>query len=94
MKRCLTLILLSFLLSACVKTCPPPRAPLSLPHPEPLKMKPLEWYVIAKGPLQGRPMFALTEEGYKSLAENVRDATTFIKLQRVIIEKYKQYYEK
>ena len=74
------------------------RAPLDLPYPAPLSMKPVEWSVLPHN-LTGTqkdktvPFIALTEDGYKNLAENFRNATNFIGLQHKIIEKYKSYYE-
>jgi hypothetical protein len=74
------------------------RSPLNLPYPEPLIMRPVEWSVIPDN-LTGTqkdktvPFIALTEDGYKNLAENFRNTTNFIGLQHKIIEKYKSYYE-
>jgi hypothetical protein len=84
--------------TGCAQTQKIGRSPLNLPHPEPLTMKPVEWSIIPDN-LTGTqkdktvPFIALTEDGYKNLAENFRNATNFIGLQRKVIEKYKNYYE-
>lgn len=87
-----------------VVTKPIEKTPLSLPDPTPLRTKPIEWIVVttenheevfkrleAKG--NQLVLFALTEEGYQQLAITMGEIKNLINTQRIIIGKYKEYYE-
>lgn len=95
-KRFLSYIFLISILSGCVASAPSNRSKLDIPFPAPLELRPVEWHVLPQPEGSNdkkEPFIALTEDGYKNLSENVREATNFIRLQRIIIEKYKKYYE-
>jgi hypothetical protein len=87
-----------------VVTKPIERTPLALPDPSPLRTKPIEWIIIttdnheevfkrleSKG--QQLVLFALTDEGYQQLAITMSEIRNLINTQRIIIGKYKEYYE-
>lgn len=97
MKRFILSIAACAVITGCGVAGAPARARLDLQHPAPLKLKPIKWHVLEPTQATDKggkpPIIALTEDDYKNLAENVRDITTFIKIQRFIIEKYKNYYE-
>lgn len=91
-------MLLAAIVAFCVGCAPAQRAArsrLDLPYPAPLKMRPVRWHVIPQPKDSGKsaPFIALTEDGYKNLSQNFRDATNFIGIQRRMIESYKRYYE-
>lgn len=81
-----------------------PRTPLNLPEPRSLKPTAPEWIVITpensaavfqKLQQQNRDqvLFAITDDGYEALAVDTAEIRNFIQQQRVIIQKYKDYYE-
>ena len=80
------------------------RTPLNLKQPDPLKARELEWIVIT--PENSQEMwkrlkdsntdvvvFALTDDGYETLALTMAELRNIIAQQRSIILKYKEYYE-
>lgn len=87
-----------------VVTKPLDRTPLAIDLPEPLKLDPLQWVVITpanqeevfkKLEAEGSDLavFALTPDGYQSLAVTIAGLRNLISTQRNIILKYKEYYE-
>ena len=73
-------------------------------QPAPIKTKPFQWVVITPqnveevfAKMQERNenlvLFALADDGYKSLALNIAEARNFMNTQRETILKYKEYYE-
>lgn len=72
--------------------------------PEPLDVRPIEWMVVTPSnaeavfrSLQAKGdnvvVFAMTEDGYKSLALTWAEVRNLVANQRSIIVKYKDYYE-
>lgn len=77
---------------------------LALLQPTPIKTKPFQWIVITPQnaeevfvKMQERNenlvLFALTDDGYKSLSLNIAEVRNFMNTQREQILKYKEYYE-
>lgn len=81
-------------LTGCV-TAPPARAPLNLPQPAPLSLRPVKWIVHPVEQKDGKivVMFSLTDAGYKNLSLNVQDIIQYLTVQRLILDEYRQYYE-
>lgn len=80
------------------------RTPLNLRDPKPIKMQDVTWVVVtpenidevwAKLEESGtdQVLFGLTDEGYESLAINMANIRNLVNEQRIIIMKYKEYYE-
>jgi len=80
------------------------RTPLNLADPNPLAPLPLDWIVITPenaddvwAKLQENDtdlvLIALTDEGYESLAITMAEIRNHIAQQRMIIIKYREYYE-
>lgn len=80
------------------------RVPLNLPAPTPLKMSPPKWIVVTPNnaskvwkDLQDKKvdlvLFALTDDGYESLAMDMLSLRNFIEQQRQVLQEYKKYYE-
>ncbi len=87
-----------------VVTKPLDKTPLNIKLPDPIKTNPLEWVVVTpenaeqifkqleeKG--QNKALFAMTPDGYQSLAYTIADLRNLISTQRQIILKYREYYE-
>lgn len=87
-----------------IMTKPAEKTPLDLPMPEPLKPRPFNWVVVtpenaeeifrqmeARG--QTPVLLALTDDGYQQLAISMADIRNLIAQQRLMIIKYKEYYE-
>jgi hypothetical protein len=85
----------TILLSGCTEMFEANRAPLDLPNPEPLALRPVKWSVVPLEEKDGTVvvLFALNEKGYKSLSLNIQDILTYMTLQKQILEEYRQYYE-
>jgi hypothetical protein len=77
---------------------------LDVPLPDPLKLKPMQWVVITPANQEevfaqleadgvDAAVFALTPDGYQSLAITISELRTMIATQRMIIMQYKDYYE-
>jgi hypothetical protein len=77
---------------------------LDIPLPDPLKLKPIQWVVITPANQEevfaqleadgvDAAVFALTPDGYQSLAVTISELRTMIATQRKIIIQYKEYYE-
>ena len=80
------------------------KTPLDIADPDALKLKPVEWILITPGNQEevfaklesagNDPVFfALTADGYQSLAVTIAELRNLINTQRNIIIKYKEYYE-
>jgi hypothetical protein len=80
------------------------KTPLDLADPDPLKLKPVEWVLVTPGNQEevfkkleekgaDPVIFALTADGYQSLAVTIAELRNLINTQRNIIIKYKDYYE-
>jgi hypothetical protein len=87
-----------------VTTVPAEKTPLSLQDPPPLKSKPIRWVVITPANAEAVweqlaqddddvVVFALTADGYQQLAVTIAELRNLIVTQRVIIQKYREYYE-
>jgi len=81
------------------------RIKLDIENPKPLKPQELKWVLITpdnvdkvweklKKNKKDLVLFGLTDEGYEKLSINMAEIRNFINTQRVIILKYKDYYEK
>jgi hypothetical protein len=77
---------------------------LDIELPEPLKLKPMQWVVITPANQEevfaqleadgvDAAVFALTPDGYQSLAITISELRTLIATQRMIIMQYEDYYE-
>jgi hypothetical protein len=80
------------------------KTPLDIAHPDPLKLKPVEWVLVTPGNQEevfkkleekgvDPVVFALTADGYQALAVTIAELRNMINAQRNIILKYKEYYE-
>ncbi len=80
------------------------RTPLNLREPSPFKPKELEWVVVTPENAQevfkklqeknvDLVLFAVTDDGYETLAVTMAELRNIISQQRQIIIKYKEYYE-
>ena len=87
-----------------VVTVPQEKTPLAIDNPQPLRLRTLDWIVITpenweevfkqmQAKEQNLVLFGLTSDGYQSLAITIAELRNLINTQRVIIEKYKDYYE-
>lgn len=110
----LSAVLLSSVLAGCstlsnvasveVVSKPVEKTPLNIQPPDPLKLKPIAWYVITKDNAaevfaeleksgEDVVLFGLTDTGYQNLSLSFAEIRNFISTQRNIILQYKQYYE-
>lgn len=80
------------------------RARLNIPEPTPLTGRQMHWVVITpenaeevwkklKEENTDLVLFGLTDDGYEQLAITMAEIRNFIAQQRLIIIKYKEYYE-
>lgn len=87
-----------------VKTTAVERTKLNLPDPTPLSGRDVRWVVITpenadkvwnnlKEKGVDLVLFGLTDEGYEQLSLSMAEIRNFMSQQRVIILKYKEYYE-
>lgn len=87
-----------------VTTVPNEKTPLALAAPQPLRLAPVEWIVITpqnweevfkqmQAKEQNLVLFGLTSDGYQALSLTISDLRNLINTQRIIIQKYKDYYE-
>lgn len=81
------------------------RIKLNIESPKPLQPEKIEWVIITpdnvdkvwkklKKKNEDLVLFGLTDEGYEKLSINMAEIRNFINTQRIIILKYKDYYEK
>ena len=88
-----------------IKTKLVERTPLNLEQPAPLRLKNADWVIVTeanidelinerkKNPDDFIAFYALDETGYKVLAVTMQQLLAMIREQRLIIAKYKEYYE-
>ncbi|MFN9957294.1 MAG: hypothetical protein ACK55I_29670 [bacterium] len=87
-----------------VVTVPQEKTPLALENPAPLRLKPVDWIVVTpqnweevfkqmQAKEQNLVLFGLTSDGYQTLAVTIAELRNLINTQRIIIDKYKEYYE-
>ena len=80
------------------------RTPLNIADPTPLKGRDIKWVIITPQNAEevwkrlqkentDLVLFALTDEGYETLAITMAELRNFIAQQRTIILQYKNYYE-
>ena len=80
------------------------RTRLNLKLPPPLEARAMDWYVVTpenideiwnklKEQEKTLVLFALTDDGYEQLALTIAEVRNIINSQRVILLKYKEYYE-
>jgi len=80
------------------------RTPLRLPDPAPLQSRELEWIIVTPENAESVwqrlrdsntdvVVFALTDDGYETLALTMAELRNFIAQQRAILGRYRQYYE-
>jgi len=87
-----------------VQTIEAPREPLAIEPPDPLDIDPVEWIIITpdnadkvfedlKSSGKEVVLIGLTPDGYEVLSLNSAEMRSHINIQRVILEKYQEYYE-
>ena len=87
-----------------VVTTPVEKTPLALENPQPLRLKPVDWIVVTpqnweevfkqmQAKDQNLVLFGLTSDGYQALSVTIAELRNLINTQRIIIQKYKDYYE-
>ena len=80
------------------------RTPLRLSDPTPLQARELEWIIVTPENAESVwqrlrdsntdvVVFALTDDGYETLALTMAELRNFIAQQRSILGKYREYYE-
>jgi hypothetical protein len=80
------------------------RSKLNLKLPAPLEARSIEWIVVTPDNIDevwktlgeknvNLVLFALTDEGYEQLALTIAEVRNMINSQRIILLKYKEYYE-
>jgi len=80
------------------------RTRLNLPDPKPIKPMTPKWYVVTPDNIEevwkelkdnnaDVVLFAITDDGYEQLAITMAELRNYIKSQKAIIIKYKEYYE-
>jgi len=80
------------------------RTPLRLPDPAPLQARELDWIIITPENAEATwqrlkesntdvVLFALTDDGYETLALTMAELRNFIAQQRTVLGKYREYYE-
>ena len=81
------------------------RTPLTLTETAPLRLKVPKWLVITPANIDNvwkdleakktdMALFALTDDGYEELSVDMAEIRNYINTQRIVIQKYKDYYEK
>jgi len=88
-----------------IKTKLVERTPLNLEQPAPLRLKSPQWVIVTEANIeelieerQNNPedfvaFYGLDETGYKQLAVTMQELLRLVQEQRLIIAKYKEYYE-
>tara|TARA_R100001086_G_scaffold69838_1_gene33290 strand:- start:120 stop:446 length:327 start_codon:yes stop_codon:yes gene_type:complete len=80
------------------------REKLDLPFPSPVELEKPDWIIIHPGNVEevwkymkenqnDIVLFGLTDEGYETLSINLTKLRDIIEQQRIILFKYKKYYE-
>lgn len=83
---------------------PVEKTPLAIENPQPLRLKPVDWIVVTpqnwedvfkqmQSKDQNLVLFGLTSDGYQALSLTIAELRNLINTQRIIIQKYKDYYE-
>jgi hypothetical protein len=87
-----------------VQTKPLERTKLDITEPAPLQIKAPKWILVTPDNIDtvwkrlaeqkaDMVLFSLTDDGYETLALDMAEIRNFISTQRMIIQKYKEYYE-
>ena len=87
-----------------VETVAVEREKLDLPFPPPVELEKPDWIIIHPGNIEevwkymrdnkdDIVLFGLTDEGYETLSINLTKLRDIIEQQRIILFKYKKYYE-
>ena len=87
-----------------IKSVAVDRVPLNLPNPPQLEPRAPKWYVVTpdnaekvfeklKNKNIDLVLFALTDNGYEELSITMAEIRNYMKSQKTIIIKYKEYYE-
>lgn len=88
-----------------IKTKLVERTPLNLEQPAPLRLKSPQWVIVTeanieelieerkKNPEDFVAFYGLDETGYKQLAITMQELLRLVQEQKLIIAKYKEYYE-
>jgi hypothetical protein len=88
-----------------IKTKLVERTPLNLEQPAPLRLKNADWIIVTEAnidelinerkenPDDFIAFYSLDDTGYKTLAVTMQQLLAMIREQRLIIAKYKEYYE-
>jgi len=87
-----------------VKTTEVERVKLNVDMPKPIEAQSVEWYVVTPDNVEevfkqlesekkDLVLFAITDDGYEKLAGDMARIRSYIAQQRLIIVKYKDYYE-
>jgi len=87
-----------------IKSVAVDRTPLNLPNPPQLNPRTPKWYVVTPDNAEevfaklkdkniDLVLFALTDDGYEELSITMAEIRNYIKSQKTIIIKYKEYYE-
>ena len=80
------------------------RTPLRIPDPAPVQARELEWIIITPENAESVwlrlrdsntdvVLFALTDDGYETLALTMAELRNFVAQQRAITRRYREYYE-
>ena len=80
------------------------RTPLRIPDPAPVQARELEWIIITPETAESVwqrlrdsntdvVLFALTDDGYETLALTMAELRNFVAQQRAITRRYREYYE-
>jgi hypothetical protein len=81
------------------------RTPLAVADPAPLRLKAPKWLIVTPANADAiwkdlgdkktdLALFALTDDGYEELSTDIAEIRNLINTQRIIIQKYKEYYER
>jgi hypothetical protein len=87
-----------------IQTKPVERTKLDLADPAPLQIKAPKWILVTPDNVDtvwkrlaeqkaDMVLFSLTDDGYEALSLDIAEIRNFISTQRMIIQKYKEYYE-
>jgi len=87
-----------------VKTTEVERVKLNVDMPKPIEAQSVEWFVVTPDNIEqvfkqlesekkDLVLFAITDDGYEKLAGDMARIRSYIAQQRLIIVKYKEYYE-
>lgn len=88
-----------------VKISPVKQVPLVLPNIDPLKLDPVEWFVVNKDNAEAvfaelekkgydQVIFGLTDKGYENMTVNMAKILAMVRQQEAIIGAYKKYHDR